>query len=260
MSTERRYAVTVVVAEDEELIRGSLVRKIEGVDASIGVVAAAQDGKEALEAVERWQPDLVVTDIRMPVMDGIELIKSLHLYHPRVRKIIATGYADFEYAREAMRYNVSEYLLKPTSAKDLSAVLLRLKTAIEGQREAEDGQLRALPRAAGDSPDDIVRAVCDYMRVHFNKELSLEQIARHFNFNASYLSKIFVKHTGEPPSRYLMSLRINEAKYLLSQHRSLSVKEVGERVGYPDQFYFSRVFKQAAGMTPKEFQSSRAQE
>jgi two-component system response regulator YesN len=104
------------------------------------------------------------------------------------------------------------------------------------------------------NPEEIVHMVQNFMRENFKKDLSLEKIARNFNFNPSYLSKIFVKYSGEPPSKYLMSLRINEAKYLLTQHRNLSVKEVGEGVGYPDQFYFSRIFKQVTGVTPKEFQ------
>ncbi|MDQ8733085.1 response regulator [Paenibacillus sp. LHD-38] len=244
--------IRVIVAEDEDLIRNNLARKIEGLDEAVKVIGTAQNGKDALELVQSGQPDLLVTDIRMPVMDGMELIKHMHLYHPRVCKIITSGYADFEYARQAIQFGVTDYLLKPISAEELQRVLAKVKTAIEREESTYKENMKGMQNP-GISTEEIVRRVQQFLRDNFQKEVSLEQIARNFNFNASYLSKLFIKHTGELPSRYLMALRINEAKYLLANRRHLSVKEVGEQVGYPDQFYFSRIFKQMTGCTPKDY-------
>jgi two-component system response regulator YesN len=254
MVMEERQLVKIIVVEDEDLIRNNLVKRIENISDTIKVTGAAQDGKEALELVRQDQPDLIVTDIRMPVMDGLELIKSLDSYFPRIRKIIASGFADFAYAKEAMQYNVKDYLLKPVSTEELHRVLSRIITLIENERAQFEDHLRGLNPHTAQNPEDIVQLVREFMRDNFTKELSLEQIARHFNFTASYLSKIFIKYTSEPPSRYLMTLRMNEAKYLLTHYRNLTIKEVGERVGYLDQFYFSRIFKQMTGFTPKEYQ------
>jgi YesN/AraC family two-component response regulator len=244
--------IRVIVAEDEDLIRNNLVRKIDGLGEAVKVVGTSQNGKEALELVQAGQPDLLVTDIRMPVMDGMELIKHMHLYHPRVYKIITSGYADFEYARQAIQFGVTDYLLKPISANELQRVIARVKAAIESEESAYKDNMRGIHNP-GMNTEEIVDRVQQFLRDNFRKEVSLEQIARNFNFNASYLSKLFIKHTGELPSRYLMALRINEAKYLMANHRHLSVKEVGEQVGYPDQFYFSRIFKQMTGCTPKDY-------
>lgn len=247
--------IKVVIAEDEDIIRGTLVRKLEGLDQAIRIVGSAQDGKEALELVKREQPDLLITDIRMPVMDGIELIGSIHRYYPRMRKIITSGFADFEYARQAIQYNVIEYLLKPIATSELARVYNRVKTLIEAERTDYNPPVKSLqPSGADTDTDELVQMVQGFMREHYRENLSLEQIARSFNFTASHLSKVFMKHTEESPSRYLMSLRIHEAKYLLRNHAHLSVKEVGEQVGYCDPFYFSRIFKQMTGFTPKEFQ------
>jgi two-component system response regulator YesN len=254
MVMEVPLSVKVVVAEDEDLIRNNLVKRLECVHDSIKVVGAAQDGKEALELVRQEQPDLILTDIRMPIMDGLELIQTLHMYFPRIRKIIASGYADFAYAKQAMQYNVEDYLLKPVSTEELNRVFSRIITHIGNEKAQFEDHLRGMNPYPTQNPEDIVQFVREFMRANFTKELSLEQIARHFNFTASYLSKIFIKYTSEPPSRYLMTLRINEAKYLLTHHRNLSIKEVGERVGYLDQFYFSRIFKQMTGFTPKDYQ------
>jgi len=241
--------ITVVVAEDEDLIRNHMIKKIESASPQLKVVGAAENGKEAIDIVSRELPDLVITDIRMPGTDGIELIRTLHMYYPRIRKVISSGYADFEYARQAIRYGVTDYLLKPVSADDLGQLLSRIRDSIVSERHA--GKLAG---DAGSPPEEIVLRVQQYMREHFNQELTLEQIAKHFNFHSSYLSKIFMKYTGELPSKHLATLRINEAKYLLRKFPNMPIKDVGERVGYPDQFYFSRVFKQVTGFTPKEYQ------
>lgn len=253
MDNEERYTLKVIVAEDEDLIRTTLVRKIMKADPAVMIVGAAQDGKEALAMIADKQPDVLVTDIRMPIMDGMELIRTVHHHYPRLRVIITSGYAEFDYARQALHYHVSEYLLKPVNAEELKQALLRVRAAIESEQAGEQDRLRSLHQA-GLSSEETVQLVQRYIRDNFRQELSLEKIARSFNFNPSYLSKIFIKHTGEPPSKYVMALRINEAKYLLANQRHLSVKEVGERVGYADQFYFSRIFKQMTGCTPKEFQ------
>ncbi len=249
----RLTPIRVAIVEDEQLIKNNLFKKIESIDPSLDIVCTAEDGREALNFVLANPVDLVVTDIHMPVMDGIELIKELHLHFPHIRAIITTGYADFEYARQALRYQVSEYLLKPIKQDELKNALSRIKVSIENEKSLYKKNMAGM-RDAADKPDEIVQLMQQFIRENFTKDLSLEEIAKNFNFTSSYLSKIFIKHTGEPPSKYLISLRINEAKYLFTQYRNLSVKEVGERVGYPDQFYFSRLFKQVTGCTPKEYQ------
>lgn len=256
MMTEQPL-IRIVVAEDEELIRNNLVKKIHAIDPSLQVIYAAEDGRNALEFIKENPVHLVITDIRMPVMDGLELIEALYLHHPHVRKIVSTGYADFEYARQAMRYGAADYILKPVKPEELRRALSKAMTSIEKEHHPEKRNLAGAKNRA-DKPEEIVLLVQDYLRENYMQEFNLEEIARNFNFTSSYLSKIFLKHTGEPPSKYVIALRIQAAKHLLGSQRELSIKEVAERVGYPDQFYFSRIFKQLTGCTPKEFQSGIA--
>lgn len=250
---DKPLIIKVIVAEDEDLIRNNLVKKIESIDPAFQVVADADNGKKAMELIHIHQPDLVMTDIRMAMMDGIELITSVNLSYSHTRKIIISGYADFDYARQAMRHGVDEYLLKPVSTEELKKCLSKIKVSITHDKLLFKENMEGI-QYSDTNPEEIVQMVQSYLKENFTKDLSLEKIAKNFNFNSSYLSKIFNKHTGELPSKYLMSLRINEAKYLLTHFKNLSIKEVGEMVGYPDQFYFSRVFKQVTGSTPKDFQ------
>jgi len=238
-----RHPYSAIVAEDEDLIRSGLIRKIEESQRSFSVVGEATHGGEAFELIRRLQPQLLVTDIRMPVMDGLQLIQEVHKYYPRTAIIIASGYADFEYAQLAMKFNVRHYVLKPVKPQELSDVL-----------DDVYAQLSSEPVVHTNDSEKTVQHIQHYLREHFHEDISLEQLAKQFNFSSAYLSKIFIKHAGEAPSKYIAALRINEAKRLLQHRKDLPVKAVGELVGYADPFYFSRLFKQATGMTPREYQ------
>jgi len=106
-----------------------------------GVCACASNGLEALEAIEKENPDVVVIDIKMPTMDGIELCKILYETKPRIKKIILSGYEDFEYAQKAIEYNVNAYLLKPLNEKKLFEELRKLKTLLDSEKAEEMGKI-----------------------------------------------------------------------------------------------------------------------
>ncbi|MBD3921743.1 response regulator [Paenibacillus sp. PR3] len=246
--------ISIIVAEDEPLLLRTLVHQIQRTDASFQVILAAIDGERVLQFMKDTQvPDVIITDIHMPMMDGIDLIKTVDRDYPIVKKIIISGYSEFEYAQQALKLNVSDYLLKPVKKQELEDMLAKLKLTIENERSALKSPKLLTSRQY--SPEEIVKAVAAFIKANYTQELLLEDIARQFNINASHLSKIFLKYTGEPPSKYIMSLRINDAKHLLSLHNEFSVKEVGEVVGYPDPFYFSRIFKQCTGMTPTDYKN-----
>lgn len=104
---------SVIVAEDEELLLNNLVQKIERADSDFHVVGTAQTGVQAYALIEELNPEVLVTDIRMPVMDGIALIAKVREHFPLIKCIITSGFSDFEYARSAITLCVSDYLLKP---------------------------------------------------------------------------------------------------------------------------------------------------
>ncbi|MFC5529449.1 response regulator transcription factor [Cohnella yongneupensis] len=246
--------IKVIVAEDEPLLLRTLVNQIERTDALFHVILAASDGESVLRFMENAQvPDIIITDIHMPILDGIDLIKAVERDYPAVKKVIISGYSEFEYAQQALKLNVIDYLLKPVKKIDLEELLSKLKMLIESDRS--DLKSPSLLANRQYSAEEIVKNVAEFIKNNYSHELSLEDIAKQFNINAPHLSKIFLKYAGESPSKYIMSLRMNEAKQLLSLKKELSVKEVGETVGYPDPFYFSRIFKQFTGMTPTEYRT-----
>ena len=121
----------VLVVDDEKYIRRSIINRIRWEECGTEVAGEAGDGKEACELIALYRPEIVITDIRMPGMDGLELAEWIAREYPSIRMIIISAYNDFEYARKAIRYGVKEYLLKPVVGEELEGTLLRLEMELE---------------------------------------------------------------------------------------------------------------------------------
>jgi len=245
----------VIVVEDEERILNNIAKKIEESSLSFRVIGKALTGKQALTLVDELVPDVVFTDIKMPVMDGLELIEHLYFRYPYIKTVIISGYADFEYAQKAIIYDVKGYLLKPVDTEALVEILSKLKVILDTEKKAfkERFSLTEGPY----TQEEIVSIVRQFIKENYTENININFIAERFNYSSSYLSRLFTQYTGISPYRYLIELRINRAKHLLQSHKELSIKQIGEMVGYPDQGYFSRIFKRITGKSPQEFREEQ---
>ena len=242
---------TVIVAEDEELLLNNLVQKIQKADPDFQVAGTAQTGDQALALVEQFSPDLVVTDIRMPVMDGITLLARVREQFPFTKFIITSGFSDFEYARKAITLKASDYLLKPVDPDELKEALTKIKK--EFQIAGNDYEEIFNAQTAALTPSQIADLLKDFIVNNYSEDINLNLIADNLNYSPSYLTKIFCQVYDCTPSRYLINLRMNHAQRLLLHEPGLSIKQIGEMCGYHDQGYFSRIFKKYTGKSPLEF-------
>lgn len=242
---------TVIVAEDEELLLDNLCKKIEKTSPDFEVIGKAQTGKQAYELIEELCPDVLITDIRMPVMDGIALLEKVRNHYPLTKCIITSGFSDFEYAKSAISLRVSDYLLKPIDPDELTEALSNIKKELLVTNLSDEETLKN--SASRMTPTQLAELIRDYLVENFSKDINFNQIATNMNYSSSYLTKIFCQSYDCTPSRYLINLRLSAAQKMLLHNPELSIKQIGEAVGYHDQGYFSRIFKKYTGKSPFEF-------
>lgn len=246
-----KLTFSVIVVDDEKLILKNIVRNIEEADSSFKVVATARNGAEALELVKEYTPHVVFTDIRMPVLDGLELTFLIDQQFPSIKKVIVSGYDDFNYAKSALKNNVSDYLLKPINNDELKTLLLSLRQSLLA--ELNDSSL--LPSSTQQTSKEIVMLVQKFIHTNYRSPIDLNTLSTQFGFSSSYLTKIFVKHANISPLKYLTEYRMTIAKQLFS-NPDLSIKSVAELCGYPDPFHFSKLFKKITGESPASYRTT----
>lgn len=242
---------SVLVIEDESLIAKNIAKKIEELNPSFLVAAIASNGLEGLKLAEEYLPNVIFTDIRMPVMDGLELVKQIHERYPFILSVIISGYSDFEYAKEALRYEVSNYLLKPVNYEELRKTLSVLETKLLSAKDRfqQDTLLHSPNRAK-----EIVELVKEYIHKNYQNQIDFTSLATEFGFSVPYLSKIFLKHSGITSSKYLRNHRLSISKQLL-RNPELSIADISQLTGYLDPFHFSKTFKHVYGISPSEYRS-----
>jgi len=247
----------VVVAEDEILIQQNIIKKIENSDTGFTVLGKAQTGTQALELINTCNPYLLVTDIRMPMMDGLTLIEEARENHPELDVIIVSGYSDFSYAKQAIHLQVREYLLKPVDTEQLHLALSSL--ANKYRLEQQNLEKNFSGACTCHSAREIAELLRDYINKEYCHDINMNLIAENLNYSPSYLSKIFLQAYHMPPTKYLISLRMRKAKELMDRNPGYSIHMIGEAVGYEDPGYFSRIFKKYEGVSPQKYRGSTAE-
>ena len=246
----------VLVVEDEEMIRKGIVLAVDWAALDCVVVGEAANGVQALEAVERYDPSLIITDLKMPVMDGLEMLRQLRERGNNAFVIILTAYDSFAYAQTALRLGAVDFLLKPFHDGELEQAVTRLKQRMDraGQGGEKGPAPLPLPELKkGDKSKYVLEAMA-YIGEHYHEpNIGVAAIAQHLGISEGHLSHTFKKETDYTLLNYLTRYRVHRAMELLRDSR-LKVYEVAEQVGYRDIAYFSATFKKLVGMSPSEYQ------
>ena len=243
----------VLVVEDEEMIRRGIVLTVDWAALGCVVVGEAANGLEALEAVERLRPSLIITDLKMPQMDGLEMLRRLRELGNNVYVIILTAYDSFTYAQSALRLGAVDFLVKPFRDGDLEQAV----TALRRRMESDSGEAAlALPELRKGDKSKYVLEAMDFIGRHYSdSSISIGLIAQHLGISEGHLSHLFKKETDYTLLNYLTRYRIHKAMGLLKDCR-VKVYEVAEQVGYRDITYFSATFKKLVGVSPSEYQDT----
>ena len=268
----------VLLADDEVIIRNLIKQLLAPLQPPVEIVAEATNGKEAIELCKRYRPDVVITDIRMPKMGGLELLEQLRSENPTLPIILISAYDDFDYAKKALKNGAFDYLLKPIDEDELyravdrarkqslsmkkqqrklvkmETELRKLQEELSGEDELSEGGLVCQM----DGKTAIKRAVY-YIREQYASDLTLADVAQKVYLNPTYFSELFKKETGKGFSEYINGLRIEKAKKLLTV-KTLKISEVAQMVGYRDTGYFAKQFYRYAQVSPNDYRKQVLEE
>ena len=243
----------VIVIDDEKLVRQGIVMETDWKELDCVVVAEADNGLDGLYAVRKYNPELVICDIRMPKMDGIEMLKILREENNYVSVIFLTAYGEFSYAQSALKLLASDYILKPFGDGELEEAVKKVLEKNLAERHLRGGELPGLVLNKGDKSKYVMEAV-EYISTHYSDpELSVAMIAENLGISEGHLSHIFKKETEYTVASYITRVRMRMAMKLLTDCRN-KVYEVAGEVGYRDIAHFSSSFKRIVGITPSEYQ------
>lgn len=247
----------IIIVEDEEIIRRGLVHTMDWLSMGAMVIGDGENGKDGLEKILELRPDVVMTDIKMPLMDGFEMLERAKKVYD-FYSIILTSYQEFDYAKKAISLNATDYLLKPVTEEELRQTLEKIqeRMVLEKTKNEEMGiKLRQdFEQFMGDNQTKnyYVQFALEKLMENYREKISIENIALELGVSASYLSRKFKQITKRTYLEVLNEYRIIQAVKLLGEGR-YRVSEVAEKTGFSDYKHFYSVFKKYTGMTPTEY-------
>ena len=236
----------LLIVDDEPEIRHGLGNYIRWDELGFIPVGEAEDGKQALDFIRTHPVDVILCDIKMPVMSGIELAKQLKEERAPVKVVFLSVYRDFEFAREALILGVTDYILKRTKYAELARVFSQIRAELDARR-GDGGE------AGCNYNGQIIEVVKEHVKSHY-QNTTLEEVSKLVHLNPNYLSKFFKEKTGENFSDYLLKIRMQKAAELL---RTIHYKtyQISEMVGYSNPKNFTRTFRKYFGKSPREFRN-----
>lgn len=245
---------SVVLVDDNPTITEALARSIRWQHFGFEVSRLFEDGAEALDYIMKHRPDVVITDIRMPRMDGIELARRLKQLQLRTHVIVLSAYSDFSYAQSLIRYGGYGYLLKPLDEEELEVMLDELSLKLKDRELLEMANRTDDEAKLASANESIVERAKAYAQQHLHEPISLDAVAEGIHLSKNYFCNVFKSETGLTFWDYLTQIRIDKAKELLLT--DMKTYEIAYTVGYENASYLSKVFKKAYGMTPTEYRKN----
>lgn len=247
----------LLVVEDEYEIRTGLCKYFPWNEIGFEVIGQAENGKQALDFIQKNSVDVLLCDIKMPVMTGIDLAEELFKQKSKIKVIFLSAYRDFEFAQKALSFGVKNYVVKSTKYNELISVFRKISEELD---EENFFKIEEMKKAHKDDEgahcynDRVITMIKNYVKEHY-KDVELEDISAFVHLNPYYISKFFKQKTRQNFSDYLLSVKMEKALELLKDIR-YKIYEVSMMVGYSNVKNFTRTFKSYYGRSPSEFRSN----
>ncbi|MBT9779213.1 response regulator [Clostridium sp. MCC353] len=244
--------IRVVVVEDEFYVRKGIIQTFDWKSLDCEIVGEASNGKQGIEVIEEMKPDLVIADIEMPVVDGIEMVKMLRSKQCGAEFIFLTAHQKFTYVHSALKLEAVDYLLKPFHYKDLEECIRKVKIKLH-KIDEETSKTVLLTDEEIQAENIYIKKAIAYVREHYTREIMVSDVAEYLKISEAYFCRLFKKETGYTFGQYLTNYRVHVAAGLLANF-PMKVSEAAEQVGFTDSNYFSTIFKKIMEMSPSEYQ------
>ena len=248
---------TILIVDDDRLTRDGIKKTLEIWSEGKHRIETSRSGAEALKWLEENTVHIIITDVNMPKISGLEMLELLNSQNQLPVVVVISGYAEFEYAKKSLQLGVFEYLVKPI---DKSLLINTVQRALELDSNLE--RLNAIEKLVDPKLlevrlneaqySSITNLAIQYINANLHESITMKQVADHFHLNASYFSVLFKDETGVTFTDYLTRVRLHKAKELLLTD-NMPIWEVAEKVGYSTAKYFIQVFKENEGMSPKHY-------
>ena len=273
-----RYQIFII--DDEPMIIKGLKELVPWEEINCKICGTAKNGEEGLQMITKLQPDIVISDIRMPKLNGLQMIEKLKEVTKGTKFIVLTSYREFDYAQKAIELGVMKYLLKPTNIEDIKSAVIDAMIQLDDEHSKE-GDIKRLRQKLietitgfeEETTENVITKTIqqdeenesrvkylavqaiNYMKENYNHKLDLQEVADHLFISTWYLCKILKQELDNSFVQLLNEIRIQEAKHLLveTQHK---VYAIGELVGYTDTPYFTKTFKKYVGVTPNQYRNT----
>ena len=259
--------IRIVIVEDEKILRKGLALHTPWEDFGAMVIADVANGIEGEKIVEKLNPEIVITDVRMPGLSGIEMMRRLKGKCDS-EFILISGYGEFSYAQEALALGAKRYIMKPIDDDELFSVLRETIEQVNEKKKNRDllNRLQVMEQQGAilfkeyhpgtDYREKYLETAINTINSHYREELSASDLAESLAISKSSFAKIFKSRTGYTFLEYLSNYRVKKAMEFLDE-KSIRISEVAAMVGYADYRHFGAVFKKITGITPSEYRKGK---
>ena len=246
----------ILIVDDEAIERETICFLLKKYQFNLDVTQAG-NGREALRILNERRFDILLTDIKMPFIDGLSLADQARDLYPDIEVIIFSGYGDFQYAKRALTLHVFDYILKPINPQEFRQTMTAVLEHIR-RKDVSRPVLTAPPSPAAEHEQDNEHAILmvkQYIRQHYGEDLSLDILADAVCLSPKYLSSLFIRENGYGINRYIKNIRMEEAKRLL-QTTNMKISAISKKTGYSNLSYFCKSFQEHYGMSPDKFRQT----
>ena len=250
----------VLVVDDEPIERMMLSKMLQKTVGDSCQIFEAKNGREALELFEKEKIQIVVMDIEMPGINGLEAARLMREQREECAIIFVTAFDEFSYAKQAVSIRAIDYILKPYENKEvvyaIEEAIRLIDEYFSEPKEEKVVEEIFIEENMGDIRLSLAKETIDsYIKAHYMDDISMHNLAHVMNYSDAHFCKLFKQCFKVNFTSYLTEYRISVAKKMLEDPR-LNIKDIGTASGYTDSNYFARVFKRIAGCTPTEYRAN----